>query len=576
MKNTSRQLMLVLSSALLVSACVTQPNPQQLKATVYLAKKIITMNKQQPVASAVAVSNGKIISVGSLESVRSALPKYQLVIDQGFSEKVIMPGLIDNHLHPALAGVLLPSHFITPFDWELPQQSVKGVQGREAYLTRLRELEASFENSEKMLITWGYHQYFHGDIRRIDLDKLSATRPILMWQRSFHELVMNTAALKALQITEEGLAHPEATNYENGHFWELGLFSIFPKLAPIILAPARFQQGMHDGLLHAQMNGVTTLADQGTPLFNLDMELASLNKVLSESKLPLRMLMVGNGKTLSTEGYKQGLEVINGLSSRNTELVQFLPNQVKLLADGAFYSQLMQMEDGYLDGHHGEWIMPPEELASAARVFWNAGYQLHIHVNGDKGVNVILQMIEQLQKETPRKDHRTVLHHYGYAAPEHAEKIAKAGISVSANPFYLWALGDKYSEIGLGPERAKYITRLGDLERYGVSVSFHSDLPMAPAAPLALAGVAASRITANGNLLAPSEKMSVDAALAGITLEAARAIQQQHRIGSIEVGKLADFTIIDQDPYSMEAQHLKDIDVWGTVLGGEVHPRPGG
>lgn len=218
--------------------------------------------------------------------------------------------------------------------------------------------------------------------------------------------------------------------------------------------------------------------------------------------------------------------------------------------------------------------MSPEELSAAAKVYWNEGYQLHIHVNGDMGVNVILNMIDTLQREMPREDHQTVLHHYGYAAPEHAKRIAKAGISVSANPFYLWALGDKYAEIGLGPERAHYITRLGDLERHGVPVSFHSDLPMAPAAPLALAGIAASRVTANGNLLAPSEKMSVDAALAGITLEAARAIQQQHRIGSIETGKLADFTILEQDPYSIQPQHFKDIKVWGTVMNGKIYPRP--
>lgn len=354
MENVSKRIILALNLAVLVSACATQPNTHQESVTVYLAKKIITMDKQQPFATAVAVADGNIISVGSLESIRSRLTNHSLNVDHRFSEHIIMPGLIDNHLHPALAGVLLPSHFITPFDWQLPQQSVKGVQGRAAYLMRLSELEASFGDSEEMLITWGYHQYFHGDIRRADLDGLSATRPILMWQRSFHELVMNTAALNALNITKESVSDKPAINYENGHFWELGLFAIFPKLAPIILAPERFQQGMHDGLVHAQMNGVTTLADQGTPLFNLDMELASLNKVISAAKLPLRMLMVGNGKSLATENNQHGLELINTLSARNTDHVQFLKKQVKLLADGAFYSQLMQMEEGYLDGHHGE------------------------------------------------------------------------------------------------------------------------------------------------------------------------------------------------------------------------------
>jgi predicted amidohydrolase YtcJ len=166
------------------------------------------------------------------------------------------------------------------------------------------------------------------------------------------------------------------------------------------------------------------------------------------------------------------------------------------------------------------------------------------------------------------------LHHYGYSGPEHAKRIADMGISVSANPFYLWALGDKYAELGLGPERAHNITRLGDLERNGVSVSFHSDLPMAPAAPLVLAGIAASRVSSRGNVLAPNQKMSVAAVLRGITIEAARAIQQEHTIGSIEVGKQADFTILEQDPLVVAPENFKHIKIWGTVLGGQIHPRP--
>ncbi len=148
------------------------------------------------------------------------------------------------------------------------------------------------------------------------------------------------------------------------------------------------------------------------------------------------------------------------------------------------------------------------------------------------------------------------------------------GIQVSANPFYPWALGDKYSEIGLGPERARNITRLGDLERNGVSVSFHSDLPMAPAAPLTLAGIAASRVSANGNVLAPEQKMSVQAALRGITIDAAKAIQQDKTIGSIEVGKQADFTILEQDPTEYVPEEFKNIEVWGTVVGGQIFPKP--
>ncbi|MFK7732185.1 MAG: amidohydrolase, partial [Pseudomonadales bacterium] len=269
-----------------------------------------------------------------------------------------------------------------------------------------------------------------------------------------------------------------------------------------------------------------------------------------------------------------GFDIIEQLPQRNNAQLTYLPKQVKLLADGAFYSQLMQMQEGYLDGHEGEWIMEPEALEAAARMYWLADYQIHIHVNGDWGVKVVLDIIEKLMREKPRDDHRTVLHHYGYSAENQAERVSQLGISVSANPFYLWALGDKYSEVGIGAERAQFITRLGDLERNVVPVSFHSDLPMAPASPLTLAGVAASRITAKGNVLAPVEKMTVNTALKGITIEAARAIQQEHLIGSIEPGKVADFAVLESDPFETAPENFRDIRVWGTVFRGTPHARP--
>jgi len=546
-------------------------------ATVYTAAQIITMQENTDVAlqtkTAVAVQDDKIIAVGSEKSIRADLINYELTVDRQFQEKVIMPGFIDNHLHPTLAGILLPSEFITPFDWELPGRSIQGVQDKESYMQRLVEVEAGMDDPQQVLVTWGYHQYFHSDLSRAEIDTLSETRPIIVWHRSFHEVILNSAALKALKLNENDLSDHPSIDYARGHFWETGLFQIFPQLSSIILQPKRLTQGMHDGLLHAQLNGITSVADQGAPMFNLDTESALLQTVLQDSVLALRMMIVGNGLALGAESHQQGLATLDALPARNNEQLQYLPKQVKLLADGAFYSQLMQMEDGYLDGHHGEWIMPPEDMEKAASIYWNAGYQLHIHVNGDLGVNTLIDIIERLQQENPRPDHRTVFHHYGYSSPEHAKRLAELGIIVSANPFYLWALGDKYSEIGLGPERAHYIARLGDLEKNNVSVSFHSDLPMAPAAPLTLAGIAASRQTAKGNVLAPEEKMSIDAALRGITIEAARAIQQEQLIGSIEVGKYADFTILEQNPLALDATEFKNIQVWGTVLGGAIHPR---
>lgn len=535
-------------------------------ATVYTAKQIITMNAKQPLAEAVAVVDGRIVALGSIKSIRESVPQYELLIDDQFKNQVLLPGFIENHLHPTLAGIVLPSEFITPWDWSLPGRQINGVQGKADYLAALEE-KVSQHDARQLFLTWGFHQYFHGELGRPDLDKIAPDTPIIVWHRSFHEVILNSAAIQFLQLDESKLKDHPAIDLEKGHFWELGLFAIFPQLQPVILNPKRYQAGVLDGLIHAQQNGITTVADQGFPLFNLEMELAQLNTVIQGNKLPLDIHIVGNGKTLALDGFGRGLERLDQLPEMNSEKIKFLPKQVKLLADGAFYSQLMQMEDGYLDSHHGEWIMPPDELETAMRAYWNADYQIHIHVNGDKGLNTVLDIVEKLSTENPR-EHKTVLHHYGYSGAAHAERLAEMNISVSANPYYLWALADKYAEIGLGPERAKYIARLGDLERNSVSVSLHSDLPMAPANPLRLAGIAATRITAIGNALTPDERLSVSAALRSITIDAAKAIQLDQEIGSIAVGKLADFAVLDASPIETDVADWENIQVLGIIKRG--------
>ena len=510
--------------------------------------------------------NGNIVAVGSLNEVKESLSDYQLSEDRRYADKVLLPGFVENHLHPTLAGILLPSDFITPYPWVLPSQEVEGIQNREDYLAQLTD-RVGASQGQGLFITWGYHQYFHGELSRADLDQIAPSQAVIVWHRSFHEVILNTRAMELLGLQAEDFNQNPAVDFNAGHFWELGLFAIFPKLAPHILSPARYQAGVLEGLKHAQNNGITTVVDQGFPLLDFNLEKSQLEAVLAQNKLPLSVYVVGNGKTLAMEGIEAGLRNLEGLPTQNTEHITFLPKQVKLLADGAFYSQLMQMEDGYLDGHHGEWITPPDELEALASAYWSAGFQLHVHVNGDKGLNVVLGIIEKLAKEMPR-EHKTVLHHYGYSGEKHAKRLAQLGISVSANPYYLWALADKYAEIGLGPERAHAISRLGDLERNNVTVSLHSDLPMAPASPLALAGVAASRITAAGNTLMPSEKMSPEEALKAITINAAAAVDLDHKIGSIEVGKQADFTIVERNPLEIDPKDWSTIKVIDTLKNG--------
>jgi hypothetical protein len=187
---------------------------------------------------------------------------------------------------------------------------------------------------------------------------------------------------------------------------------------------------------------------------------------------------------------------------------------------------------------------------------------------------VLLGSLEKAMQRSPRKDHRTVLVHFGFAAPEQVKRWIELGGIVSANPYYVTALAGRYAKLGVGPERSKNMVPLGDVVKGGGSLSFHSDMPMAPAKPLQLVWAAVNRLTAEGDVAGPEHRVTLDQALEAITIDAAYSIQQEDEVGSIEVGKRANLTILEKSPYDVTAAELKGIRVWGTVLEGRVQPAP--
>ena len=177
---------------------------------------------------------------------------------------------------------------------------------------------------------------------------------------------------------------------------------------------------------------------------------------------------------------------------------------MKFLTDGAIYSQLMLMKDGYTDGHRARGSWTRRSSAYAFQTYWDAGYQIHVHNNGDAGMDVLLGELEKAMARNPRKDHRTVLVHFGFATPEQVARWIELGGIVSANPYYVTALAGRYAKLGIGPERAANMVPHGDVLKHGGSLSFHSDMPMAPAKPLQLVWAAVNRITAEGQVTGPS------------------------------------------------------------------------
>lgn len=538
--------------------------------------EIITMEKGQPNAEAVVVE-GKLISfVGSLSEAKSRFPTAEIFSLAG---KVMMPGLIEQHLHPFLGALSLSVVVIAPEPWELPNKTWPAALDHADYIDKLSAAEKAMKNADETLWTWGFNQYFHGELSRAVLDRVSASRPIVVWHRSAHEFYLNSAAIKKFginqaEINKAGEEVVGQSNLEKGHFYEAGaLVYLLSKVYQDIATPERIRSGLKQMVSLLHQNGVTAYMEPGA--FIAPGSEQMYLDILGDENTPMYSFFIPESKTplikYGKDGILKGMEEIKSVLP-STGKVRFLDKQIKILADGAIISQLMKMKDGYIDGHHGEWIQPPEEFEIISKVFWPEGYQIHVHVNGDEGLDEVLDMFERRMKEMPRDDHRSVIVHFANSTPEQVKRIKKLGLLVSANPYYVTGFSEKFGEIGLGKARADSMVRLAPLEDLGVSISLHSDLPMAPSDPLYLAWSAVTRLSSTNKLIRPELALSVDAALRGVTIDAAYSWRMDDKIGSIKAGKIANFTLIDKSPYTVKPQEIKDIKILGTVFEGKHFP----
>lgn len=543
---------------------------KQTEQVLYSGGKIITMEGQKPqYVDAVLVENDKITQVGTLNDVKKHLHGKVSMVD--LKGKTMMPGFIEPHLHPSIAALMLPNDTVAPHAWNKPSGVTKAAKTPEAFIEGIKESIAKASPGQMHFI-WGYHQLWHGELNRDVLNKLASDKPVGIIHRSFHEIYINDAAIKLFKIKEDDFTGNKQVNWQKGHFYEGGWLALVPKIAPYLLNPESYSEGLN---LMSQLmlkNGITTVSEPGFPSSDFNMEYSLLKKEM-DTNPPYDVLLIPNGTQLYTMagGSNEKAEVaMSQLPEKyNTHNITFAPKQVKLFSDGAIYSLAMQMKEPYLsDKFKGEWMTPLDLFQEQLSFYWNKGYQIHVHANGDKGIQQVLDFNIKDQQALPREDHRFTLHHMGYFDADLAEQIKKLNIETSVNPYYLWALATKYSEVGLGKERAENLVQIKELSKRNIPVSFHSDFAMAPAEPLTLAWTAVNRVVAEGNALSQEQRIDVFTAMKAITLDAARTLNQEKFIGSIKVGKTANFTILEEDPFNIEPIKLKDIKVNAVVYKG--------
>ena len=541
--------------------------------TIYHAKEIVTLDEKVASANAVSVKSDRIMAIGSLDDLIERNPDAS--IDHQFQNDVIVPGFIEHHIHPFLSAITMNAEIISIEGWDLPNNQSIAYRDRDSYMKRLSEIEENMK-SDSPLITWGFHHYFHEDLSREDLDRISKDRPILVMHRSYHEFILNTSALEYFDISQEFIESLDEearayADFDRGHFSEQGMISVFPKLLRYLGKPEYLLSGLQLTENYLHQNGVTMIANPGAWLIKSIQD--AKNLILGDESTPFRSFFIPSALILSEDhDVPELVEEAKKLLEWGGGKVEYLPNRIKLFADGAMYSQNMVLSEGYLDGHQGAWLMQEGLYRSAFKLFWDEGYQIHIHQNGDEALDLILDVLEENMANNPREDHRTTIVHFGISRADQMDRVKSLGAIVSANPYYVTALSDLYSKKGLGPERALEMVRLGDVDRAGIRFGLHSDMPMAPGSPLVLMHAAVNRINFANEVAGPKQRVSPLAALKGVTLDAAYIMGLENDYGSISEGKLANFTILSENPLSVNPLTIKDIEIKATIVEGKHYP----
>ena len=561
-------------SMTLIGCSATKPQEDKKLSTqtLYYGGDILTMDGDKPsYVEAVIVKDGKIIYAGKKANAVNNYSGKTVTVD--LKGKTMMPGFIEPHVHPSIAAIILGGDIVAPHDWDVPDGLKKGVSGHKAYLARLKESIEKYGKKDSVLFIWGYHQLWHGDLNRDMLNKLAPKIPVVVIHRSFHEAFLNDAAIKLMKVKEEDYKGNTQVEFKRGHFFEGGWLALVPRIAPYLINPTRYKKGLHDMSILITQNGITTVAEQGFPESNFKMEYSMLKSEMAKNP-PYDVYNVFNGTQLynaNGNSNEKAYEWMEKASKYNTKNIKMLPKEVKLYADGAIYSLAMQMKGGYNDGFKGQWMTPLKLFEEQMNFYWDKGYKIHIHANGDLGIQRCLDITRKMMQRPPRKNHQLTLHHLGYFTAAQADEMQELGIEASVNPYYLWALTDKYSQYGLGKKRAENMVPMKLLLDRNISFSLHSDFGMAPLEPLTLAWTAVNRMTSGGNFVSQDQKIDVYSALKGITINAARTLSLEKSLGSIKVGKVANFTLLAENPLKVKPMHIKDIKVLGVVYHGKSY-----
>ena len=525
------------------------------------------MNGWHPIATHVAVREGRVLGVGGAELLDAFGP---VSLDRRYEGQVLMPGFVEGHGHAA-EGLMWRQPYVGFHDRSAPDGTVvAGLTSIASVVAKLREAERMLADPAAPLVAWGFDPiYFDGPRMTVaDLDAVSSRRLVLVGHISGHIQNVNSRLLEAAGFSRDSNIDGLLRGADGALTGELQGPAVMGRASRAVgdagLLRAIDAAALWDFARIARRVGVTTSTDLANGLDPAST--AALLEATSSAGFPLRLVPAMRAREYSLEA---GLARIAALKELGNDRLHF--GIVKLVVDGSIQGFTARLRwPGYHNGApNGLWYVAPDELGTIVAAYHAAGHQLHIHTNGDAASELATEMVGRALAAHPRADHRHTLQHCQMADAAIFRRMAAFGMCVNLFANHIWYWGEQHRALTMGPSRAERLDACGSALAAGLTLAIHSDVPVTPLAPLFTAWCAVNRLTPSGRVLGPAERISVPQALHAITLGAAITLKLDHLVGSIDIGKFADFAVLAEDPNDVPPGALKDVRVLGTVLGGE-------
>jgi predicted amidohydrolase YtcJ len=541
--------------------------PDQADA-IYLGGKIITVNDLQPEAEAVAVKNGKIVAVGYRDEVMKLSGKKTRLVD--LAGKTMLPGFIDPHGHVFNSGIQALSANLLP----RPDGGVNDMAEVVATLKAWAGQNSAITGKYGWIVGFGYDDAQLKEQRhptREDLDKVSSELPVVIVHQSGHLGVMNSKALEVVGLTagtknppggvirrREGSQEPDGVLEENAFFGQL--FGLMSKLGPDA-NKALFAAGVN---LYKRF-GYTTAQEGKGSLGSV----ATMQSVAKGGKLDIDVVAYPD--------ITVGAEAMKAPWLSRTYSHHFRIGGIKLTLDGspqgktAWLTQpYYKVPAGQKPDYHGYSAFTDEQVNGFVAQAFKNGWQVLAHVNGDAAIDQYLKAVRAAEKKYGMADRRPVAIHAQTARLDQVEAFKELGIIPSFFPMHTFYWGDWHRDSVLGPERATNISPTGWALQRNMIFTSHHDAPVAMPDAMRVISATVNRVTRSNQVLGPEHRTTPLVAIKAHTLWSAYQHFEEKAKGSIEVGKLADFVLLDRNPLEGDPLKIAEIKAMETIKEGKT------